>query len=100
MPYFLEYITGVSAGCFTVEGLDFSNALAKAKDALRGLDCLSAALLFSPDPEPIFGGCPGRLQVVSPALGAGADHLKRCYAHRDGLSTRDLDFPLLRCLFR
>ena len=55
MPYFLEYITGVSAGCFAVEGLDFANALAKAKDALRGVDCLSAVLLFSPDPKPIFG---------------------------------------------
>ena len=55
MPYFLEYITGVSGGCFAVEGLDFTNALAKAKDALRGVDCLSAALLFSPDSKPILG---------------------------------------------
>ncbi|MDP9987304.1 hypothetical protein J2S98_002471 [Arthrobacter oryzae] len=48
MPYFLEYLTDVSAGCFTVDGLDFVHALAKAKNALRGLECISAALLFSP----------------------------------------------------
>ncbi|UKA76180.1 hypothetical protein [Arthrobacter sp. FW306-07-I] len=55
MPYLLEYLTEVSAGCFTVDGLDFNHALAKAKDALRGLECISAALLFSPDPKPTFG---------------------------------------------
>jgi len=52
MPYFLEYLTEASAGCCTVDGLDFNHALAKAKDALRGLECISAALLFSPDPKP------------------------------------------------
>ncbi len=55
MPYSLEYISGVGAGWFVVEGLDFPSALAKAKDALIGLDCLRALLLFSPDPKPAFG---------------------------------------------
>ena len=55
MPYFLEYLTDLSAGCFMVEGLDFNHALAKAKDALRGLECISATLLFTPHSKPTFG---------------------------------------------
>jgi hypothetical protein len=55
MPYFLEYMSDLGAGWFVVEGLDFTSALAKAKDALRGLDCLTAVLLFSPDRKPTFG---------------------------------------------
>lgn len=55
MPYFLEYVTDVGAGRLAVEGTDFTNVLAKAKEALRGLDCSSAALLFSSGPNPVFG---------------------------------------------
>jgi len=54
MPNFLEYRTGVSAGCFAAKGTDFSDALAKATDALRGLDCLHATLLYSSE-QNLFG---------------------------------------------
>lgn len=58
MAYFLEYETGVSAGHFTLDGVDFSSVLAKAKEALRGLDCTRAALLYSAQPFPVYGqGC-------------------------------------------
>lgn len=58
MAYFLEYETGVSAGHFTVEGVDFNSVLAKAKEALHGLDCTRAALLYSAQPFPVYGqGC-------------------------------------------
>ncbi|MFM9275105.1 hypothetical protein [Pseudarthrobacter sp. NKDBFgelt] len=56
MPYFLEYFTGVGAGCFAVEGSDFSAVLAKAAEALRGLECTRAEVLYSPGPIPVFGG--------------------------------------------
>jgi hypothetical protein len=55
MPYFLEYVTGLGAGHFTVEGADFGVVLTKAKEALRGLDCTRAVVVFSPDPIPGFG---------------------------------------------
>lgn len=55
MPYFLEYVTGVGVGHFTVEGMVFSSVLAKAKETLKGLDCLKAVLLYSPDQRPAFG---------------------------------------------
>lgn len=52
MAYFLEYTTGIGVGRFVVEGSDFSNALAKAKEELRGLDCIKAALRYCPVPVP------------------------------------------------
>lgn len=55
MPYFLEYATGAGTGHIRLEALDLSDVLAKAEDALRGMNCLSAALLYSPDPVPAFG---------------------------------------------
>lgn len=55
MPYFLEHVTGVSVGRVAMEGLDISNILSRAKEALRGLDCRRAELLYSPDPVPAFG---------------------------------------------
>jgi hypothetical protein len=51
MAYFLEYTTPASAGHIMVEGVDFTSSLEKAKEALRGLDCTRAVLLFSPDPH-------------------------------------------------
>lgn len=58
MTYFLEYVTGAGTGRFTVEGVDFSSVLAKAKEALHGLDCTRAVLLHSADPVPVYGqGC-------------------------------------------
>lgn len=55
MPYFLEYVTGLSVGRFALEGLDFTNFLSRAEEAVRGLNCLSATLLYSPDSIPVFG---------------------------------------------
>ncbi|WP_285247713.1 MULTISPECIES: hypothetical protein [unclassified Pseudarthrobacter] len=47
MAYIVNYRTGTSTGWFRVEGLHLSDALAKAKNALRGLNCAYAVLLFS-----------------------------------------------------
>ena len=47
MPYIIKYRTGTSAGSFMVEGIHLNDALTKAKDALRGLNCAYAVLLFS-----------------------------------------------------
>ena len=55
MPYVVEYANGVGAGRFPVDGVDFHDALVKAQEAVRGLDCRSAALLYSPDPLQVFG---------------------------------------------
>jgi hypothetical protein len=55
MVYFLEYVTDEGAGKFIVGGIDTGEAVAKAKGALRGLDCNSAALRHTPDPEAAFG---------------------------------------------
>jgi len=58
MGYVLEYVTEVSAGQFTVEGVDFNSVLEKAKEALHGLECTRATLLYSPHPLPVYGnGC-------------------------------------------
>lgn len=55
MPYFLEYVTGATAGRFAVEGADVGSALVKAEEALRGVGCIRAVLLYSPDVGPGFG---------------------------------------------
>lgn len=55
MPYFLEYVTAASVGRVTMEGLDVSTLLSRATEAVRGLECLTAALLYSPDPTPSYG---------------------------------------------
>ncbi|KRE81426.1 hypothetical protein ASG86_12925 [Arthrobacter sp. Soil764] len=47
MAYIVKYRTGASTGWFRVEGMHLSDAVAKAKDALRGLNCAYAVLLFS-----------------------------------------------------
>lgn len=44
MPFRLEYATEYSVGWFAVEGANFSDAVAKAVHALRGLGCNSAVL--------------------------------------------------------
>lgn len=55
MPYFLQYVTGVTVGLFAIEGLDIGNILSSAQEAVRGLDCRRTALFYSPDPVPAFG---------------------------------------------
>ncbi|MDQ0826217.1 hypothetical protein QFZ60_002390 [Arthrobacter sp. B2I5] len=55
MPFFLEYSTDKSGGCFTVEGTNSSDAMTRAIDALRGMGCTSAALRQNFDPQPVFG---------------------------------------------
>ena len=55
MPYFLEYVTDAGAGLFTVEGVTPSHILETAKEALRGIQCTRAALLYSPGPVAVFG---------------------------------------------
>lgn len=55
MPYFLEYSTDQGVGRFAVEGTNLSDAVAKARTAIQGLDCTSAALRHTPHPHPAFG---------------------------------------------
>ena len=55
VSYFLKYVASISAGCFTVDGLNLGDALVKAKKSLRGLTCTNAVLLFNPHPTYVFG---------------------------------------------
>lgn len=78
MPYFLEYVTSVGAGRFTLEGVDDINALVKAKEALQGLGCTRAALLYAPAPISVFGA--GRILAA--------------YTRADGWTARSSPFSL------
>lgn len=55
MPYFLEYATDQGVGRFAVEVTNLSDAVAKARAVLQGLDCTSAALRHTPQTHPAFG---------------------------------------------
>lgn len=55
MPYFLEYATGNGTGRFVVGGTDSSGVLAKANEAVQGLDCIRARILWCPEPVSVFG---------------------------------------------
>jgi hypothetical protein len=55
MAFFLEYATGHGAGRCVVEGTSFSDAMATARSALHGLECIRAALRHTPDPHSPFG---------------------------------------------
>lgn len=58
MPFFLEYVTDKSTGWLAVEGISVNDALTKAKSALRGLDCTSAVVRYTPNNESVLGGGP------------------------------------------
>ena len=58
MPYFLEYRTDLGAGRVAVESTNLGDAVAKARAALRGLECTSAVLRHTTYPFPVFGEGP------------------------------------------
>lgn len=55
MAFFLEYVTDRGAGRFTVGASTVTDAVAKAKDAIDGIDCTSAALRHTPHQSSTFG---------------------------------------------
>ncbi|OAD97707.1 hypothetical protein A6A22_20080 [Arthrobacter sp. OY3WO11] len=55
MAFLLEYATDHGAGRFVIEGASFSDAMAKARRALHGFDCIRAILRHTPGPRSPFG---------------------------------------------
>ncbi|MDQ0661662.1 hypothetical protein QFZ35_000160 [Arthrobacter ulcerisalmonis] len=55
MPYLMEYVTNGSIGRSIIYSASFGDALIKAKNAQRGLQCNSAVLCHTPESDPIFG---------------------------------------------
>lgn len=55
MPYLVEYVTDRSIGRSVICSASFDDALEKAKEALKGLQCNSAALLHTLEANPVFG---------------------------------------------
>lgn len=48
MAYFLEYVTGHSVGRSAIGCANFPDTLARAKNALKGLECIKADLRSAP----------------------------------------------------
>ncbi|HET7138665.1 MAG TPA: hypothetical protein VFI36_00770 [Arthrobacter sp.] len=55
MPYVLEYVADQAAGRSLIWCAHFDDALNRAKDALRGLQCTSAVLQHAPASTAAFG---------------------------------------------
>jgi hypothetical protein len=55
MAFFLEYTTDHGAGRCVVQGTNLSDAMAKAKSALQGVDCIRATLRHTTAPHSPFG---------------------------------------------
>ena len=68
MPYFVECVTDQTAGRSLIQCASFSDALTRAKDALRGLQCTSAVLRHAHGSSPAFGEGPV-LAAYTPAEG-------------------------------
>lgn len=55
MPFLLEYGTDHGAGWFAVAGTNSRDAMAKAVEALRGLECSHAVLRQTTYPHAVVG---------------------------------------------
>jgi hypothetical protein len=55
MPYFLEYVADQATGRSLIQCVSFRDALTKAKNVLRGLQCTSAVLRQAPASNAAYG---------------------------------------------
>lgn len=80
MAYFLEYVTLHSVGRSAIACGTFHDALIKAKQSLKGLECLKAVLRYTPVVGSAFGE--GMAMAAFTASGGWKIH-----NHWDGAST-------------
>lgn len=55
MAYVLEYVTGRSVGRAAIDCANFPDTLAKARNVLKGLDCVKAVLRSAPAASYVYG---------------------------------------------